>query len=101
MIKLFHGISILRSDKLDIKNSSFDHFATSVGKILYCWKFGYQVGSAGLGIVGTSFMIDSVLLAGNQEKVLTPLINKGVKFIVNGRSADDILSGINKDIKNL
>ena len=46
-------------------------------------------------------MIDSILEAGNQVKVLTPLISKGVKFIVNGRPADDILSGINKDIKDL
>ena len=91
----------LKSDKLDIKNSPFDHFATSAGKLLYCWKFGCQVDSAGLGLVGTSCMIDSILEAGNQEKVFTPLIGKGVKFIVNGRAADDILSGINKGIKNL
>ena len=67
---------------------------------MYCWKFGCQAGSAGLGLVGTLFMIDSILEAGNQEKVFTPLIGKGVKFIVNGRPADDILSGINKDSKN-
>jgi len=70
IIKLFHGISVLRSDKLNVKNSPFDHFATSAGKLLYCWKFGCQVGSAGLGLVGTSFMIDSILEAGNQEKYL-------------------------------
>ena len=101
IVKLFYGIGVLRSDKLNVKNSPFDHFATTAGKLLYCWKMGCQVGSAGLGLVGTSFMIDSILEAGNQEKVFTPLIGKGVKLIVNGRPADDILSGINKDIKNL
>lgn len=101
VIKLYHGISVLRSDRLNVKNSPLDQFATLTGRLLYCWKFGCQAGSAGLGLVGTSFMIDSILEAGNQEKVFTPLIGKGVKFIVNGRPADDILSGINKDIKNL
>jgi len=58
-------------------------------------------GSAGLGLVGTSFLIDSMLEAGNQEKVFTPLIGKGVKFFVNGRPADEVLLGIYKDIKTL
>ena len=86
---------------MNVKNSPLDQFATLTGRLLYCWKFGCQAGSAGLGLVGISFMIDSILEAGNQEKVFTPLIGKGVKFIVNGRPADYILSGINKDIKNL
>lgn len=100
-IKLWYGLKVLKSDKLEVKNSPFDRFATTAGKILYCWKYGCQVGSAGLGLVGTSFMIDSMLEAGNQEKVFTPLIGKGVKFMVNGKPADELLSSINKDVKNL
>ena len=66
-IKLYYGIIIFKSDKLDIRNSPLDRFATTAGKLLYCWKYGCQAGSAGLGLVGTSFMIDSILEAGNQE----------------------------------
>lgn len=46
-------------------------------------------------------MVDSILEAGGQEKVFTPLIGKGVKLFVNNRPADDVLLGIKKNIKNL
>jgi len=101
IIKLFYGIKVLRSDKLEVRNSPLDRFAGTVGKILYCWKYGCQAGSAGLGLVGTSFLIDSMLEAGNQEKVFTPLIGKGVKFFVKGNPADEILLGIKNDTRNL
>ena len=101
IIKLFYGISILRSDKLDVKNSPIDRLAGAAGKLLYCWKYGCQAGSAGLGLVGTSFLIDSMLEAGNQEKIFTPLIGKGVNFFVKSRPADEILLGIKNDTRNL
>ena len=65
-IKLIHGFKVLRSDKLDVRNSPMDQFASLTGKLLFCWKYGCQAGSAGLGLVGTSFLIDSMLEAGNQ-----------------------------------
>ena len=94
-------MKVLKSDKLNVKNSPLDRFASITGKLIYCWKYGCQAGSAGLGLVGTSFLIDSMLEAGNQEKVFTPLISKGVKFIVKGKSADQILQDIHKNVKNL
>ena len=36
VIKLYHGIGVLRSDKLNVKNSPFDQFATLTGRLLYC-----------------------------------------------------------------
>jgi prefoldin subunit 5 len=42
-----------------------------------------------------------MLEAGNQEKIFTPLIGKGVKFFVNGRPADEVLLGIKNDTHNL
>jgi len=101
IIKLWYGFKVLRSDKLDVKNSPFDRFATVTGKLLYCWKFGCQAGSAGLGLVGTSFMIDSMLEAGNHKKVFTPLIGSGVKFMVGGQPADNVLSEIHKNMKEM
>ncbi len=101
IIKLWYGYKVLKSDKLNVRNSPLDQFATTAGKLLYCWKYGCQVGSAGLGLVGTSFLIDSMLEAGGREKVFTPLIGKGVKLFINNRPAHDVLLGIKKDIKNL
>jgi prefoldin subunit 5 len=42
-----------------------------------------------------------MLEAGNQEKIFTPLIDKGVKFFVKGKPADEILLGIKNDTRNL
>lgn len=84
-IKIVHMIKVWRSGKLDVRNSPLDKFATSASKLLYCWKFGCEVGSAGLGLVGSGFLIDQVLEAGGQKKVFTPLIGKGVYFFVKGQ----------------
>lgn len=64
LIKLWYGFKVLKSDKLDVKNSPIDSFSTIADKLLHCWKFGCQAGSAGLGLLGTCFMIDSMLDAG-------------------------------------
>ena len=36
IIKLYHGISVLRSERLNVKNSPLDQFATLTGRLLYC-----------------------------------------------------------------
>ena len=74
--KIWYGFKLLKSDKLNVRNSPLDPLASVAGKLLYCWKFGCQAGSAGLGLVGTSFMIDSMLEAGNHNKVLHPWLVK-------------------------
>ena len=101
LIKLFYGFKVLRSDKLNVRNSPMDQFASVTSKLLFCWKYGCQVGSAGLGLVGTSFLLDSILEAGNQEKVFTPLIGKGVRLIVNGKPADSVFIDIQKDMNKV
>lgn len=40
IIRLWYGYKVLRSDKLNVKNSPLDHFATTAGRLLYCWKYG-------------------------------------------------------------
>jgi hypothetical protein len=36
IIKLFYGIKVLKSDKLEVRNSPVDKLAGAAGKILYC-----------------------------------------------------------------
>jgi hypothetical protein len=36
IIKLFYGIKVLKSDKLDVRNSPVDKLAGVAGKLLYC-----------------------------------------------------------------
>ena len=40
-----------------LKNFPFYRIAITADKLLYCLKFACQVGSAGLGLVDTSYMI--------------------------------------------
>lgn len=101
MIKVYYGISRFWTDELNVRNSPLDHLASLTTKMLYCWKIGCQVGSAGIGLVGTSVITDTILEAGGQEKVFTPLIGKGVKYIIGGKPADNLFVNINKDVKNL
>lgn len=66
LIKLFYGISRFWTDELNIRNSPLDQFASLTGKLLYCWKIGYQVGSTSIGLAGSSVIADSILEAGGQ-----------------------------------
>lgn len=103
IIKGIYMVKVWRSGKLEVRNSPLDKFATSAAKLLHCWKFGCEVGSAGLGLVGSGFLIDQILEAGNQKKVFTPLIGKGVYFFVNGQSTEalSLLDEIKKQTKDL
>lgn len=78
---------------MDVKNSPFCRFVSRTGKLLYCWKHGFQAGSVGLNLVGT-YMLE----AGNKEKFFTPL-PKGVKFIVNNKPANEILKKMLRTFK--
>lgn len=76
-------------------------FATLATKVLYCWKRGCLVDSAGIGLAGTSVIAYSILEAGGQEKIFTPLLGKGVKFFIGGKSADILHTDINNNLKDL
>jgi hypothetical protein len=95
VIEIYYGIKTLKSGKLDIKNSPIDAFATYTTKALYCWKIGCRVSSASIGLAGTSVIADSILEAGGQEKVFTPLLGKGVKHFIGGKRADEYYTNIN------
>jgi hypothetical protein len=106
IIKVIHMIKVWKSGKLEVRNSPIDRFATSAAKLFQCWKFGCEVGSAGLGLVGSGFLIDQILEAGGQKKVFTPLIGKGVYFFINGQPIEgqyllDEIKQQTKDLENL
>lgn len=101
IIEVYYGIKMLRSGKLNVKNSPLDTFATYTGKLLYCWKIGCRVSSASVGLAGGSVIADTILEAGGQEKVFTPMIGKGVKFMIGGKPADSYYKDINANLKDL
>jgi hypothetical protein len=101
IIKIIYGIKLWKSGKLDVRNSPFDKLASSAAKALQCWEFDCELGSAGLGLVGSSFLIDQILEGGGQEKIFTPLIGNTVKLFVNSERADILLSQIKQQTKDL
>jgi len=101
IIKIIYGIKLWKSAKLDVRNSPFDRLASSAAKALQCWKCGFELGSAGLFLVGSSFWIDQILEAGGQKKIFTPLIGNTVKLFVNGERGDTLLSQIKQQTKDL
>lgn len=103
IIKIIHMIKVWRSGKLDVRNSPLNRLSTSAAKLLQCWKFGCEVGSSGLGLVGSGFLIDQILEAGGQQKVFTPLIGKGVHFFAYGQPVEgqSLLDEIKKQTKDL
>jgi hypothetical protein len=101
IIKIIYGISKFWTDDLNVRNSPLDQLASLSTKFLYCWKIGCKVGYTGIGLAGASVITYTILEAGGQEKVFTPLLGKGVKFIIGNKPADSIFANINKDIKNV
>lgn len=101
LMKVFYGIYKLWRGDLNVKNSPLDRLASLGGNLLYCWKVGCYVASSGLSLAGASVVVDTILEAGGQEKVFTPLLGKGAKLFVKGKPVDTLYTQINKNIRRL
>lgn len=73
IIKIIYSISKFWTNDLNVINSPFNQLANLSTKLLYSWKRGCQVGSTGIGLTGASVVTDTILEAGGQEKIFTPL----------------------------
>ena len=73
VIKIIYSISNFWTNDLNVINSPFNQLASLSTKLLSCWKRGCQVGSAGIGLTGASVITGTILEAGGQEKIFTPL----------------------------
>lgn len=100
-IKVFYGIYKLWTGDLNVRNSPLDRFASLAGNLLYCWKVGCYVASSGVSLAGASVVADTILEAGGQEKVFTPLIGKGVKLWVRGKQVDTLFAEIDSDVRKI
>ena len=98
LIKVFYGIYKLWKGDLNVRNSPLDRLASIGGNLLYCWKVGCYVASSGVNLAGASVVADTILEAGGQEKIFTPLLGRGVKFWVKGSPVDRLYTEINSDV---
>lgn len=99
--KVLYGLHRLWKGELNIRNSPLDRFASLTGNLLYCWKIGCTVASSGVSLAGASVVADTILEAGGQDKIFTPLLGKGVKLWIKDKPADSLYTEINNDIKKI
>lgn len=100
-MKVFYGMYKLWKGDLNVKNSPLDRFASLSGNLLYCWKVGCYVASSGISLAGASVVADTILEAGGQDKVFTPLLGKGIKLFVKGKQVDILYTEIDNSVKNM
>lgn len=102
-MKIYYMINFWFEGKLEVRNSPTDKLATAAAKLFHCWKIGCEIGSTGLGIVGTGFLLYQILESGGKPKVFTPLIGSGVNFIIGGQqvSGTAVYEEITKDLERM
>lgn len=100
IIRFFYGMNKLinHSNEFEVRNSPLNRGATLITKLLYCYKAGCQVGQAGIWIVGTSVLLDTVLEAGGKEKTFTPMLGKLVPKNIDVKNN---MNRISQELNNL
>jgi len=77
-----HFITILKSKKLEVRNSPLDRFAFYSARALFCLKYGCeQAQPVGL-VVGITFSIDEILKWADHEPVFAPFLGSMLKNIL-------------------
>jgi len=72
IIRLIHIIKVLRSDKLDVRNSPLDRIASLTARLLFCAKGLCVAGAAGGSITGAGLALDSALINTGNEPIFSP-----------------------------
>lgn len=101
IIKIIYSIKQLKNNKLEIRNSPLDRYATVLSKMLYCWKVGCTVGQFGIGFVGTSVLADTVLEAGGHNKIFSPLISKHISMLIGQKPANSVYLEIEQGLSKM
>lgn len=68
---------------------------------MYCWKVGCYVASSGISLAGASVVVYTILEAGGQDKIFTPLLGKGIKLWVKGKLVYTLYTEIDNNIRNI
>jgi len=72
IFRLIHIIKILKSDKLEVRNSPLDRFATLTARVLLCTKGLCYAGAAGGSVTGFGLGLDAVLINTGNDPVFSP-----------------------------
>lgn len=77
--RIINIFKILKSDRLNIRNSPLNKFATVFTKGLLCVKGACEKGIFAGTLLGTGIAFDWALESANKEKVFGPLVGNFVK----------------------
>lgn len=73
--RTIHLIKVLKSDKLEVRNSPLDRFAYLSAKALFCFKYGCDNVAPGVGLtLGLMISTDEILKGDNRDPIFTPLL---------------------------
>jgi hypothetical protein len=78
-MKLFFGLYtvIYKKEIFEIRNSPLNREATTIGKIIYCIKFGCTVTGTGATFLAGGLTYDSFLIETGRDPVFIPTLARG------------------------
>jgi hypothetical protein len=96
--RIKHIITILRSDKLDIKNSPFDRFATLSARALLCFKGACEAGQPVGLTLGLMLGTDEILKAADKKAIFAHMLGEILNSILPENVHKDSRKLINNSI---
>ena len=97
VIRFKHIYKILKSDKLDVRNSPLDHFARLSARLILCAK-GVCDGAQPVGVsMGIMLGIDTVLERADHKAIFGPALGNALKTVLPNNSVEqktiDLIKG--------
>ena len=99
--RIIHMYKVLKSDKLDIKNSPLDKLATIAAKALWCLKGSCdQLPNIGIGL-GLGAATDQILENSGCNPIFMPFLGNILNVVIGGETADNIYNKRKEAYKEL
>ena len=93
-----HFIAVLKSDKLEVRNSPLNRFAYLSAKAIWCLKFGCDTAQPVGVSLGLMLGADEILKAANVEPVFIPMLGGILKTVLPESASRDTVKLIQQSI---
>lgn len=86
--RIIHMYKIIKSDKLEVRNSPLDKIATLAGKFIWCIKGSCeQLPALGIGL-GLGAAMDQILENSGREPVFMPFLGDALNKVIGGETVE-------------
>jgi hypothetical protein len=98
LIRFFYAMYILiyRQDKLEVRNSPLDRYASMIVKVLYCAKFGCLATGVGASLIAGGVSYDLLLAEAGHERKFLPFMGQVYKSVFGEGPGNKITSVVEK-----